>query len=94
MFNLFYAVQKLSPTIFLNIMTCDALRYRYGKDKMSDLDAVKQDVAQLWKNHERNAAAVKEIRTALEKMLGIADQKSNSGTVLSNQPAFGGSSFA
>ena len=61
---------------------------------MSDLDAVKQDVAQLWKNHERNAAAVKEIRNALEKMLGIAGQKSNSGTALSKQPEFGGSSFA
>ncbi len=64
---------------------------RYGKDKMSDLDAVKHDVAQLWKNHERNAAAVKEIRNALEKMLGIAGHKGGPGTVLANQP---GSSFA
>ena len=70
------------------------LYYRYGKDKMSDLDAVKQDVAHLWKNHERNAAAVKEIRTALEKMLGITDQKYTSRTILNNQPGFGGSSFA
>lgn len=61
---------------------------------MSDLDAVKQDVAQLWKNHERNAAAVKEIRSALEKMLGIANQKNGSANVLNNQPGFGGSSFA
>lgn len=68
--------------------------FRYGKDKMSDLDAVKQDVSQLWKNHERNAAAVKEIRAALEKMLGIAGHKGASGTVLNNQPGFGGSSFA
>ena len=59
---------------------------------MSDLDAVKQDVTQLWKNHERNAAAVKEIRNALEKMLGIAGQKSNSA--LNKQAGFGGSSFA
>lgn len=61
---------------------------------MSDLDAVKQDVSQLWKNHERNAAAVKEIRAALEKMLGIAGHKGASGAVLNNKPGFGGSSFA
>lgn len=61
---------------------------------MSDLDAVKHDVAQLWKNHERNAAAVKEIRAALEKMLGITGQKNSSETILNNQAGFGGSSFA
>ncbi|XP_046853071.1 transient receptor potential cation channel subfamily V member 3-like [Xenia sp. Carnegie-2017] len=60
---------------------------RYGKEKMSDLDAVKQDVAHLWKNHERNAAAVKEIRATLEKMLGLANNQDD-------QSGFGGSSFA
>lgn len=61
--------------------------FRYGKEKMSDLDAVKQDVAHLWKNHERNAAAVKEIRATLEKMLGLANNQDD-------QSGFGGSSFA
>lgn len=70
---------------------------RYGKDQMSDLDSVKQDVSQLWKNHEKNAVAVKEIRMTLEKMLGIVAQKgvgpqASTGTVLNDH--IGGTSFA
>lgn len=61
---------------------------------MSDLDAVKHDVAQLWKNHERNATAVKEIRVALENMLGISGHKGTQGIVLGSQSGLGGTSVA
>ena len=77
----------------------DRFGRRYGKDQMSDLDSVKHDVTQLWKNHEKNAAAVKEIRVTLERLLGIVAEKNTgpggrAGTVLDEGKGLGGSSVA
>lgn len=75
----------------------DRFGRRYGKDQMSDLDSVKHDVAQLYKNHEKNVAAVKEIRLTLEKMLGITSEKNGrarTGTAFNARVDFGGTSFA
>lgn len=78
----------------------DRFGRRYGKDQMSDLDSVKHDVSMLWKNHERNATAVKEIRETLERLLGIATEKKGTGPDGRKGPVFnegtglGGSSVA